>query len=280
MDCPQWLPESPVAGLCDDTIKGVQGGRYCMIGKDLAEIFAPVISEILALVKDQVSASSIAPSALLLVGGFGSSLYLREQLKAAIPAITVMQPPGAWLAVAKGALCKAMAEASASSVTFSIDSRITRNHFGLTVHVPFVKTVHKKKKATWAEKDGSYRITVVEWLIRKGQTIKETTPVTATFHSSQRCSLGPIKSQVVHFYSFDGNTIPKYIGNPGVKHLVSLTADLSTVPLHRFQIVTGADHVKYYELSFKIKIAFFSAHVDYSLSVQNKKYGSVSAEYI
>jgi hypothetical protein len=250
-----------------------------MTGSELAEIFAPVVSEILALAKDQIVASSVAPSALLLVGGFGASPYLREQLKAAFPAITVMQPPGAWLAVARGALSKAMAEASAGPVTFSITSRIARTHFGMTVNTQFIKNVHRQKKAFWAEKDGFYRVPVVDWLVRKGQTIQETKPVAATFYSSQRCALGPIKSVAVRFYSFDGNTIPKYTGSPGVKHLVTLAADLSTVPIHQYQVITGADQVKYYDLSFQIKIGFFSAHVDYELWVQGKKYGSVSAEY-
>lgn len=250
-----------------------------MTGNDLAGVFAPVVTEILALVKDQVSASTLVPSAILLVGGFGANPYLREQLKGAFPTIRVMQPPGAWTCVSKGALVQSMAEASTGTTTFSIMSRIARKHFGIEISIPFVHGVHKQSRKTWAAREGYHHVTVVSWMVSKGQTIKELEPVTANFYSTQRCSDGPIKSQVALFYSFDGGVAPRYADMHGVKHLVTLKYDLSVIPVHRYQIITGADHKKYYQISYEIKITFFSAHMDYSLWFQGKNYGAVQAVY-
>ena len=117
----------PVNGLRDHIGKGVKRGRYRMTGQDLAQVFRPVIQEIIALVQTQMDFCVLKPDAILLVGGFGANPFLRQSLKAAFPHTEVMQPANGWTAVVRGALTKAMAEATPDICRINISSRIARN---------------------------------------------------------------------------------------------------------------------------------------------------------
>ena len=62
-------------------------------GEDIATIFIPVIQEIVKLVEGQIAATERPIKAVLLVGGFGQSSYLRDSLRAALShRVDVMQP--------------------------------------------------------------------------------------------------------------------------------------------------------------------------------------------
>ena len=76
-----------------------------MKASEMKVIFDPVIDEVIALVKGQMSATKRATKAVLLVGGFGQNLYLKERLRASMSsAIEVRQPANAWTAVVRGAV--------------------------------------------------------------------------------------------------------------------------------------------------------------------------------
>ena len=64
--------------------QGVQRGKFSLKGDQVIKIFNPVLKEIIALVKDQVSATRQRPKAVILVGGFGESAYLRKALRTAV----------------------------------------------------------------------------------------------------------------------------------------------------------------------------------------------------
>lgn len=49
--------------------------------KDLKKIFEPVISEILALIQDQIQQTAKTVKLILLVGGFGNSIYLQNRVQ-------------------------------------------------------------------------------------------------------------------------------------------------------------------------------------------------------
>ncbi|KUJ08980.1 uncharacterized protein LY89DRAFT_701518 [Mollisia scopiformis] len=75
---------------------------------DKTRIFDPLIEDIQRLVKDQVrlvrmkQVSNVGTKpikAIFLVGGFGSSAYLKASLEADHPDIQVIQPHGAWAAI-------------------------------------------------------------------------------------------------------------------------------------------------------------------------------------
>ena len=50
-------------------------------GTDLRNVFEPILNHIQRLVMSQIKASKKAIKAVLLVGGFGQSAYLRDSLR-------------------------------------------------------------------------------------------------------------------------------------------------------------------------------------------------------
>ncbi len=65
----------------------------------------------------------------------------------------------------------------------------------------------------------------------------------------------------------------------GAKLLVTLTANLSSIPTKRMPKRTGADGQTYFHCNFEIRVTFHSAHTTYSLWYNDKCYGAVDAEY-
>ena len=76
----------PVYPLPDNPHKGISRGRLRLSEEDIKGIFEPVICEIIKLVNDQIGATRTRVKGVLLVGGFGRNIYLRERLKAAVRA--------------------------------------------------------------------------------------------------------------------------------------------------------------------------------------------------
>jgi hypothetical protein len=86
----------PAAGVRPNAAARVAGGSICMTAEDLKKCFDPVVNEVIKLVKWQISGikgSECDVSAVLLVGGFGQSRYLKKRLEDAIAPINLLCPP-------------------------------------------------------------------------------------------------------------------------------------------------------------------------------------------
>ena len=70
----------PVAGLADNTGLGIKRGKMTIAGVEIRKIFEPVLKEVLRLVVNQIKATKKKTKAVLLVGGFGGSAYLRDSM--------------------------------------------------------------------------------------------------------------------------------------------------------------------------------------------------------
>jgi Hsp70 protein len=131
-----------VAGLADDPSKGVKRNKLTLSSGTLRQIFEPVISTITALVKMQVSLTPTV-KAILLVGGFGQSPYLRETLRKLVDYhVEIMQPTNGWTAVARGALIKGLAEACPTVSRIAVGSRVARKAYGCRVSVVYDPAEH------------------------------------------------------------------------------------------------------------------------------------------
>ena len=84
-----------VPGLIDNPETGVRRGKIVLGAAELRGVFRPVIDEVITLVKGQVRATKKIVKAVLLVGGFGQSAYLRDSIRGAVEGsgIEVMQSP-------------------------------------------------------------------------------------------------------------------------------------------------------------------------------------------
>lgn len=161
----------PVAGLANNKALGIQRGRLLLKAKDLQIIFEPVILQIVQLVQDQIKSSRVSVRAVLLVGGFGSSTYLRERLRNALGSdIQVMQPPNAWLAVVNGAVMKGLALSAPGQFTqVRIENRVARRHYGTEWALRYDDKEHAALKYDrwWCGLDGCFKVNTMNWFIEK-----------------------------------------------------------------------------------------------------------------
>jgi len=85
----------PVPGLGDNAQLGIRRGRFALSGDDVKAIFEPVVGEVTRLVMAQIKDSKKTIKAVLMVGGFGQSAYLRDRIRQAVgnTGVEVMQSP-------------------------------------------------------------------------------------------------------------------------------------------------------------------------------------------
>lgn len=161
----------PMGGLANNKALGISRGRFSLKASDLQGIFEPVVLEVISLVKEQIASSNVPIRAVLLVGGFGASNYLKERLRNAIDKkIQVMQPPNAWQAVVQGAVMKGLANSAPDDLTMvKIKNRKARKHYGTEWRSRYDEKLHShlKSKRQWCGLDGCYKIHAMEWFIQR-----------------------------------------------------------------------------------------------------------------
>jgi hypothetical protein len=119
-----------------------------MLQEDMkANIFEPIIKDIIGLIKEQISLARNGVSAILLVGGFGQSKYLKSRVQAAISSsIQVLKPENGWTAVVRGAAMIGLGRTSASLSRVGILSRIARKHYGTELVSHYNPSQHDSSK--------------------------------------------------------------------------------------------------------------------------------------
>lgn len=121
---------------------GVRRGRFTMNQEEMrSKIFEPIVRDVIGLVKDQIALARNTVSAVLLVGGFGQSKYLKTRIQAAISSsIQVLQPANGWTAVVEGAAMIGISRASAALSRVDIVARTARRHYGTELITSFDPT--------------------------------------------------------------------------------------------------------------------------------------------
>ncbi len=111
---------------------------------------------------DQIKSTKSTVKAVLLVGGFGQSAYLRDRIREAVGNIEVMQSPNgyniyiiqstpqrsnsnifSWTAVVRGALMKGLACTTPTFATVKISGRSARKHYGIASHKQYDPAKHE-----------------------------------------------------------------------------------------------------------------------------------------
>ena len=89
--------EIPVRGLAPRP--GIKKGCLELSRNQLRDVFEPVISEIITLIRDQKEQTAKPVKLILLVGGFGESYYLRERIRKTFDGIEVLKSPNPYVEV-------------------------------------------------------------------------------------------------------------------------------------------------------------------------------------
>ncbi|KAA6410639.1 MAG: hypothetical protein FRX48_06062 [Lasallia pustulata] len=274
----------PVPGLTDNPETGVRRGKIVLGAAELRGVFRPVIDEVIILIKGQVRATKKRVKAVLLVGGFGQSAYLRDSIRGAMEdsGIEVMQSPNGWTAVVRGALMKGLMETSSAVAGVKINARAARKHYGTESSKQFREQLHDIARRYWNGCEGEYRINTIDWFISKGALVREEEPTRLNYTQKRVVFIGhPMNVKTDILVCSDPINIgaPVY-KNLRVAHLVTLTADLSRVSITKFPKLVGKDGLSYYNVTFQIEITHYSAYTKYELIHNGINYGAINAEYV
>jgi hypothetical protein len=235
----------PVGGLANNKALGINRGRYALQAADLQTVFEPVIQMVIELVKGQITSSKVSINAVLLVGGFGASNYLKERLREAIDdKIRVMQPSNAWLAVVQGAVMKGLAQCSPDNLTMvRIQNRKARNHYGTDVRVEYNPTQHRgmAESKSWDGFENCWQVPAMSWFIRQGDDVSENRPYKTPFVSCQLVSDGKIKNLQMEVFTDRTDRVAPVARDGNVQLLCRVEADLSNIPESQMEKKTGKD---------------------------------------
>ncbi|KAF4989743.1 hypothetical protein FGRMN_8930 [Fusarium graminum] len=267
----------PVAGLANNKALGISRGRFGLKASDLQTIFEPVVLEVIRLVKDQITASNVPVRAILLVGGFGASSYLKERLRIAVDnSIQIMQPPNAWQAIVQGAVLKGLANAAPDLAVVRVKNRKARKHYGTEWRARWDDKLHGhlKSKRTWCGLDGCYKVLAMEWFITRGSAVSENEPYFTSFVWTGPVSQGRIRKVKMTIYNDQLPRDAPVARDEDVKVLANVEADVSHIPEHQLGRRQGSDNEWYYELNCKIEAVYLSASTTYTLLYNNQRYNT------
>ncbi|KPI42713.1 Chaperone protein dnaK [Cyphellophora attinorum] len=272
-----------VFGLGNIPDKNIKKNRLSLTLAQMETFHSDVVSTLTTLVKSQIKATKSAVKAVLLVGGFGQSEYLKRQIQNVVgPGVEVIQPPKGQVAIARGALLQGFALTNSKPSRVMVGSRVARKAFGVDCMIPFDARLHNSADREWCEYGGYYRVSAVEWFVRKGDELRQERPVTYSFYRYGLQSHGKLKDAADHIQVYDdkGAESPsKYPIPVGTRKHLTIQSKLSSIPVRALRKTTGSDGKKYYHLDYEIRFTFFSAHTEYSLWSDDVCYGKAEAEY-
>ncbi|KAB5583554.1 hypothetical protein GE09DRAFT_946950 [Coniochaeta sp. 2T2.1] len=274
----------PVGGLANNRELGISRGRFALKVSDLQVIFEPVVQEVIQLVRAQIASSAVPIRAVLLVGGFGASNYLKERIRNAIDRrIQIMQPPNAWLAVVQGAVMKGLAQSAPETLTtVRVQNRKARKHYGTEWRIKYDDNLHRNlaDKKHWCGLDGCWKVYTMEWFIKKGDSVSENSPYFTPFVWTAPVNQGRIRNIKMDIYSDRTPRTAPVAKDANVSLLCHVEADVSHIPEHELRRRRGSDGLLYYELSCKIEAVYLSASTQYTIIYNGVRYNSVTAEYV
>lgn len=113
-----------------------------------AKIFEPIMKDVVCLIKEQIKMAGDGVAAVIMVGGFGQSKYLKSRIKDAISSRTdVLQPESGWTAVVKGAAMHGLSRYQSSSTRVEVASRVARRSYGTCLMTRYDMMKHNPKEA-------------------------------------------------------------------------------------------------------------------------------------
>ncbi|EKD16179.1 hypothetical protein MBM_05473 [Drepanopeziza brunnea f. sp. 'multigermtubi' MB_m1] len=272
----------PMASLADDPANNLISNCWNMTGSDVKDIFDPLISDIQRLVEEQVNLVRVKRlseshpeaqkiKAIFLVGGFGSSEYLKSCLERDHPGIQIIQPHGAWAAIVKGAVLSELPQE-----TLVVSNQATR-HYGVSALSIFDPIQDVGQAKVFCPIIGSFRMT---WYILRGEDLVREQVIKFPFVRSLPEGFTP--AQLVFkdcLIQSEKMLAPVYPTSGATKTNCVLTADLRSVDGSHFRWVLGKDGKIYYDVCYDLVITIKPAVMKFSLEVKGKEMGTVDAKY-
>ncbi|RDL33958.1 uncharacterized protein BP5553_08326 [Venustampulla echinocandica] len=273
----------PMANLEDDPTNNLVSNCWNMKGDDVKKIFDPLILDIERLVDDQVNLVKVKRmgdqhpkaqeiKAIFLVGGFGSSQYLKGRLETIHPDIQIIQPHDAWSAIVKGAVLSRLPQQA------SVVSTQAPRHYGVSAMEIYDDAIDKNQPMVFDASDGRNRAKRMTWYIYKGEDLKRENKINFPFYRTLDENFDAddliFKDALVQS---EQKVPPTHPGTTTQTNCV-LTADLRSADRSKFKKRIGRDGAPYVDVHYNLVVTT-GATLKFSLELHGTEIGSVDANY-
>jgi hypothetical protein len=240
-----------------DARVGIRSGQLKVAGTDMAKLFEPSITEIVAAIHKQIKVSRIKISAIFLVGGFAASHWLFARLQ------TLLEPLDLTFSRPDGQLNKAVADGAVSFYLNNfVSTRIARKTYGIIRRVFYdASNAEHKKRENKVIKSYCGSLLDNSWdaIIKKGTQVTTSAGQEykrSYFHEGNTASsLGKI-TVALRCYAGNASPEPEWADDssafPDVCRVVADLSELSKA----LQPIKGPDGGEYYRVDFSIQLLF------------------------
>ncbi|KAI4129947.1 MAG: hypothetical protein LQ347_003563 [Umbilicaria vellea] len=255
---------------------GIEEGYMTFTNEEILQCFEPVVNRILELVRNQIIAIQAQNRMLqnvLVVGGFGASEYLFQQIKLHVPPqfqSKVVRPMDSVAAIVKGAVTAGITERV-------ITSRVARRHYLMATLQPF-KEGHHPEQYRVPSLDGKDRCKYTRQIfVQKGQRVKIGEPVKVSFF--RQVAPGATLMYEDILYACDEDVCPEYTKDPRIKEVVTLTSDLSRKNLEKDFERMDTPQGTFYRVYFDIYLTLDGSEFNAELVCQGEVMGRCTARF-
>ncbi|KAF9264585.1 actin-like ATPase domain-containing protein [Marasmius fiardii PR-910] len=267
----------------NDPSVGLIDGQLSIPGVLLRrEVFDPVIEQVLGLIEDQLKKVDQRIDALLLVGGFAGSEYLKQRVEAQLSSRIriIARPADADTATLRGAARYGLAQRPL------VSSVIAPRSYIMKVKLPADQEDWQKRPAYIKNNDAGYPIcenraffTILrlQYLVQKGAIIRKGQRLTTKFCKySQNVQDA---SFVAVLYTSDSDKTMRYTDEGETMELCKWTVDLSSLPAFQANASASMAQGGFYT-EFEIGLELDSAEVRGILLYNNEEWGRVTFDFL
>ncbi|KAF1844279.1 actin-like ATPase domain-containing protein [Cucurbitaria berberidis CBS 394.84] len=255
---------------------GIEEGYMTFTNEEILQCFEPVVNRILELVRNQIIAIQAQNRSLqnvLVVGGFGASEYLFQQIKLHVPPqfqSKVVRPMDSVAAIVKGAVTAGITERI-------VTHRVARRHYLMATLQPF-KEGHHPEQYRVPSLDGKDRCKYTRQIfVQKGQRVKIGEPVKVSFF--RQVAPGATLMYEDILYACDDDVCPEYTKDPRIKEVVTLTSDLSRKNLEKDFERMDTPQGTFYRVYFDIYLTLDGSEFNAELVCQGEVMGRCTARF-
>ncbi|RCI08749.1 hypothetical protein L249_4728 [Ophiocordyceps polyrhachis-furcata BCC 54312] len=255
---------------------GIEEGYMTFTNEEILQCFEPVVNRILELVRNQIIAIQAQNRTLqniLVVGGFGASEYLFQQIKLHVPPqfqAKVVRPMDSVAAIVKGAVTAGITERI-------VTHRVARRHYLMATLQPFKEGYHPEAYRV-PSLDGKDRCKFTRQIfVQKGQKVKNGEPVKVSFFRQVAPGATLMYEDVL--YACDDDVCPEYTKDPRIKEVVTLTSDLSRKNLEKDFERMDTPQGTFYRVYFDIYLTLDGSEFSAELVCQGEVMGRCRARF-
>ncbi|KDR79932.1 hypothetical protein GALMADRAFT_153665 [Galerina marginata CBS 339.88] len=259
----------------DDASVGLINGQLSIPGNLLRrEVFDPVVNEVVHLIEEQIARVDQPIHALLLVGGFARSEYLKQRVQNQFSSRirVIVRPPDADTAALRGAAAYGLARRPL------VSSVIAPRSYLMKVKLPADQEDWLKRPAYIRNNVGGVPICEkrLQYLVSKGEILRKGQRLTRTFCKFSQSAQDSFC--VAKFYTSDLDEIMRYTDEGGTNELCKWTVDLSSLPTFRQNAARSQTSGFYTE--FELGLELDSAEVRGILMYNNQEWGRVTLDFL